>query len=227
MGTIRRRLVLQMVPLALAVNTMGLTTTLRAENEKRPIRLVAFGDSLTAGFGLGPSDAFPVVLEQRLRALGHNVVVDNGGVSGDTTSGGLARLDWAVPEGTDAVILELGANDMLTGQSHDRARTNLDRILERLKARNIDVLVAGMRASRSLGTEYADAFDRIYPELAKKHGMLLYPFFLDGVALEPRLNQPDGIHPTAEGVRVIAERILPSVEQLLARVAERRKRAPG
>jgi acyl-CoA thioesterase-1 len=217
-----------MVPLALAVNTIGLSAiAVRADTPRPRIRLVAFGDSLTAGFGLAPSEAFPVVLEQRLRALGHDIVVENAGVSGDTTSGGLARLDWAVPEGTDAVILELGANDMLTGQSHERARTNLDRILERLKARNIDVLVAGMRASRSLGAEYADAFDRIYPELATKHGTLLYPFFLDGVALDPRLNLPDGIHPTAEGVRVIAERILPSVEKLLTRVETRRKRTAG
>ncbi len=223
-----RRLFVQMVPLGLAVNTIGLSAmAVRADTRRPGVRLVALGDSLTAGFGLAPSEAFPVVLEKRLRALGHDIVVENAGVSGDTTSGGLARLDWAVPEGTDAVILELGANDMLTGQSHDRARTNLDRMLERLKARNIDVLVAGMRASRSLGAEYADAFDRIYPELATKHGALLYPFFLDGVALDPRLNQPDGIHPTAEGVRIIAERILPSVEQLLARVAERRKRTPG
>jgi acyl-CoA thioesterase-1 len=223
-----RRLFLQMVPLALAVNTIGLSAiAVRADTPRPRIRLVAFGDSLTAGFGLAPSEAFPVVLEQRLRALGHDIVVENAGVSGDTTSGGLARLDWAVPEGTDAVILELGANDMLTGQSHERARTNLDRILERLKARNIDVLVAGMRASRSLGAEYADAFDRIYPELATKHGTLLYPFFLDGVALDPRLNLPDGIHPTAEGVRVIAERILPSVEKLLTRVETRRKRTAG
>jgi acyl-CoA thioesterase-1 len=167
----------------------------------------------------------PAVLERLLKAKGNNVQIQNAGVSGDTTSGGLARLDWAVPQGTDAVILALGANDMLRGAPVERARTNLEAILGRLRSRGIPVLLVGMMASRNLGNPYADAFDRIYPELAQKHGAILYPFLLHGVALDPKLNLPDGIHPNAEGVRRVASRMLPSVEQLVSRVNERRQQA--
>lgn len=217
----------QMVLILLAVNVAlhMMPPSALADGRSGPLQIVAFGDSLTAGLGLAPSEAFPEVLQRNLKAAGHNVVIQNAGVSGDTTGGGLARLDWSVPDGTDLVILELGANDMLTGQSADRARANLDAIIVRLKARGIDILLAGMRASRSLGADYADAFDRIFPELAQKHDLALYPFFLEGVALDAALNQPDGIHPTAEGVRRIASGIKPAVEAVIAKVQARRGRA--
>ncbi len=144
--------------------------------------------------------------------------VINAGVSGDTSGAALQRLDWAVPEGTDAVILELGANDALSGRPPESARANLTAIVERLKARRIEILMAGMRAPRNLGNEYANAFDSIFPDLAEKNGLILYPFFLTGVALDPALNLNDGIHPTAKGIGIIAERMVPSVEQLIARV---------
>jgi len=191
-----------------------------------PVRIVALGDSLTAGYGLGPGEALPDVLQKLLKDRGEAVEIQNAGVSGDTTAGGLARLDWALGDGTDAVILALGANDMLMGQPLERPRGNLEAIINQLKQRNISVLLVGMRASRSLGDDYASAFDRIYPDLAKSHGLLLYPFLLDGVALDPSLNLPDGIHPTAEGVRRIAARLLPSVDALIAQVRQRRAEAP-
>jgi acyl-CoA thioesterase-1 len=189
------------------------------------VHIVALGDSLTAGLGLRANEALPAVLQRLLNDKGHAVEIQNAGVSGDTTAGGLARLDWAVPEGTDAVILALGANDMLTGLDVARARGNLEAIIQRLTARHIPVLLAGMHANRTLGDGYVTAFDRIYPDLAAAHGLILYPFLLDGVALDPKLNQPDGIHPTAEGVRVIAERMLPSVEALVAQAKAPKSKA--
>ncbi|MBB4041289.1 acyl-CoA thioesterase-1 [Microvirga flocculans] len=192
-----------------------------AQAQGQPIRLVALGDSLSAGYGLPQEAAFPTVLERALKAKGHKVEVSNAGVSGDTTSGGLDRLDWSVPDGTDGVILELGANDMLRGLDPALARRNLESIVERLKSRNIPVMLAGMQASRNLGPDYVQKFDAIYPEIAKKHDLVLYPFFLDGVAGERSLNLPDGLHPTAKGVEIIVERILPSVESFLARIAQR------
>ncbi|WP_262270302.1 arylesterase [Microvirga yunnanensis] len=187
----------------------------------RTIRLVALGDSLSAGYNLPQEAAFPVVLERALKAKGYNVEVANAGVSGDTSSGGLDRLDWSVPDGTDGVILELGANDMLRGLDPAGTRKNLEAIVERLKARNIPVLLAGMYASRNLGTDYVQKFDSLYPDIAKKHDLVLYPFFLDGVAGDRSLNLPDGMHPTARGVEIIVERILPSVESFLARLSQR------
>jgi acyl-CoA thioesterase-1 len=151
------------------------------------------------------------------------VEVINAGVSGDTASGGLARLDWSVPDNTNAVILELGANDALRAVDPAATRKALDEMLKRLKARKIEVLLAGMQAPRNMGTDYIAVFDRIYPELAKTHGVLLYPFFLDGVAADARLNLRDGIHPTAAGVDVIVERILPSVEKLIAQARANQK----
>jgi len=212
------RLLGQMVLMLAAVNLGALVTSAPARSEppSEPLRIVALGDSLTAGLGLGPGDALPAVLQDLLRSKGYSTEIQNAGVSGDTTSGGLARLDWAVPDGTQAVILALGANDMLGGLDVSRARGNLEAIIQRLKARNIPVLLAGMRANRTLGDDYVNAFDRIYPELAGKYGVILYPFLLDGVALDPKLNQPDGMHPNAEGVRRIAERMLPYIEKLLA-----------
>jgi len=183
-----------------------------------PLRIVVFGDSLVAGFGLKPSEAFPAQLERALKARGHSVEVINAGVSGDTTAGGLERVGWAVPEHTDAVILELGANDALRGLDPARAKANLDRIIAIIKASGAQVLLAGMLAPHNLGEAYARAFDAIYPDLAAKHGVMLYPFFLDGVALNAKLSLADGLHPNSEGVAKITERILPLVEQLIQRV---------
>ncbi len=188
----------------------------------RPLRIVALGDSLTAGYGLPQSAAFPVVLERALKARGHNVEIVNAGVSGDTASGGLERLDWSVPDGADGDILELGANDMLRGLDPAATRRALDAIVTRLKARGIPVLLAGMYASRNLGPDYVQRFDAIYRDLAAKHGLVLYPFFLEGVAGQRQLNLPDGLHPTAKGVETIVERILPTVESFLARASASR-----
>lgn len=181
-----------------------------------PIRLVAFGDSLSAGYGLPNEAAFPAALERALKAKGYNVEIANAGVSGDTASAGLDRLDWSVPDGTDGVILELGANDMLRGLDPAVPRQAIETIVERLKARNIPVMLTGMLASRNLGPDYAQKFDSLYPDIAKKHGLVLYPFFLDGVAGDASLNLKDGLHPTAKGVEIIVARILPTVETFLA-----------
>jgi acyl-CoA thioesterase I len=188
----------------------------------RPVKLVLFGDSLTAGLGLSANHAFPARLDHALKAKGHAVDIVDAGVSGDTASAGLARLDWSVPEETDAVILELGANDALRGIDPKVTHQALDSILRRLKQRGVEVLLTGMRAPRNLGPDYVRAFDAIFPELAATHGVPLYPFFLDGVATDPKLNQGDGIHPNAEGVDIIVARILPKVEDLLIRVRAKR-----
>ncbi|WP_310198561.1 arylesterase [Ancylobacter sp. 3268] len=181
-----------------------------------PVRLVALGDSLTAGYGLPAAEAFPVKLQAALKARGHDVVIDNAGVSGDTASGGASRLDWSVPDGTQGVILELGANDALRGIDPAVTRKALDAALARLKERGIPVLLAGMLAPPNMGADYKARFDAIYPALASTYGVPLYPFFLDGVAGQgARLNQADGMHPTAEGVEVIVEKILPTVEAWL------------
>lgn len=167
--------------------------------QAEPFKIVGFGDSLMAGFGLGPGEGFTDKLQAALRAKGHDVTVANAGVSGDTTSGGLARLDWSVPDGTQLVILELGANDMLRGVAPGITRKNLDEMLGKLKQRKIAVLLAGMRAAPNLGADYQNAFDAIFPDLAKTYGVPLYPFFLDGVAGQPGLRLEDGLHPNAKG----------------------------
>ena len=190
--------------------------------EPGKIRLVALGDSLTAGYGLPKGQGFAPRLEAALTAAGLHVEVIDAGVSGDTTDGGLARLDWSAPADAQAVIVELGANDALRGLPPAETRKNLDAIVARLTERGQTVLVAGMLAPRNLGETYAKAFDPIFAEVAKAHGALFYPFFLDGVALEAKLVQSDGLHPTAEGVEVIVARILPSVRELLARVGSAR-----
>jgi acyl-CoA thioesterase I len=184
----------------------------------RTLRVVALGDSLTAGLGLVPGKAFPDRLEAALRAKGWDVKVTNAGVSGDTAADGLARYEWAVPPDADALIIELGANDMLRGHSPGATKAALAAILERARAAHLPALLAGMRAAPNLGTDYGREFSAIYPALAKTYGVQLYPFFLDGVAGDPKLNQPDGLHPTAEGVEVIVQKILPSVEALLKEV---------
>lgn len=191
---------------------LAFSASARAET----LRLVALGDSLTAGYGLPADKSFPVRLQAALKAKGHDVVIANAGVSGDTTSGGLARLDWSVPDGTDGVILELGANDALRGLDPAIPEKALGAIVARLKERGIPVLLAGMRAPPNLGADYAARFDPIYPRLAASYGVPLYPFYLDGVAGNPKLNLPDGIHPTPEGIDVIVARILPTVESFLA-----------
>lgn len=178
--------------------------------------IVALGDSLTAGYGLPGDAAFPVQLEKALKAKGLNWQIVNAGVSGDTMSAGRDRLDWSVPDGTRGVILELGANDALRGVDPAVTRAALEDMLKKLKARNIPVLLAGMKAPPNMGADYAAKFDAIFPELAARYDAMLYPFFLDGVVANARLNLSDGIHPTAEGVRVIVERILPTVEKFLA-----------
>lgn len=180
------------------------------------LEIVALGDSLTAGYQLPPGAGFPEQLGRALAAKGYDVSVMNAGVSGDTSAGGLARLDWAVGPDTDALILELGSNDALRGIEPDVTRANLQTIIERMKQRGIKVLIAGMLAPPNMGDDYARDFNAIFPELAAEHDTLLYPFFLDGVAANPALNLPDGMHPTEEGVAVMVERILPTVEKLIA-----------
>lgn len=181
------------------------------------MKIVALGDSLTAGLGLSEQDAFPAKLARALQAKGIAVTIANAGVSGDTATGGLNRLAWSVPQGTDAVILELGANDMLRGIDPNVTKAALDKILGQLADRHIPVLLAGMKASRNMGADYARTFDAIYPALASTHRVVFYPFFLDGVAADPKLNQADGMHPNPAGVDVIVKRMLPSVEKLIAR----------
>jgi acyl-CoA thioesterase I len=191
-------------------------------NAGRPVKIVALGDSLTAGYGLPEKDGFVPRLQAALTAKGLTVDVSNAGVSGDTAADGLAHLDWSVPDGTDAVIVELGANDMLRGLNPTVTRDALDTILRRLTQRHIAVLLCGMRAAPNLGPEYGRAFDSIYPDLAAKYGVLLYPFFLDGVAANLSLVQSDGMHPNPTGVGIIVERVLPKVEELLARARSQR-----
>jgi acyl-CoA thioesterase I len=188
----------------------------------QPIQIVALGDSLTAGYGLPDSAGFvprlQAALTAKLATSGAAATVTNAGVSGDTASDGLARLDWSVPDGTQAVILELGANDMLRGIKPEVTREALDKILQRLTARHIAVMLCGMRAAPNLGADYGKAFEPIYPELAAKYGVLLYPFFLDGVAGNLKLVQQDGMHPNEAGVGIIVERILPDVLRLVDQI---------
>ncbi len=193
-----------------------------AARETKPIKMVVLGDSLSAGLGLSASSAFPARLQKSLEAKGIAVDMINAGVSGDTTSGGRDRFDWSVPEGTEAVILELGANDALRGIDPRVTRAALTDILTRLKARKIAVLLCGMVAPPNYGSDYSARFNAIYPELAKSFGVPLYPFFLDGVATDARLNQADGLHPTAEGVDIIVKNILPTVEAFLGALSGQR-----
>lgn len=184
-----------------------------------PVEIVAFGDSLTAGYGVGPGESFPEQLEAALKARGYDVTVANAGVSGDTASDGLARLEWSIPAESDIVIVELGSNDALRGIDPAVTRKALSEILAKLTGRGQSVLLAGALAPPNLGDAYAKTFDPIYPELAAEYGVPLYRFFLDGVAADPRLNQPDGMHPNAEGVAKIVEAMLPDIEELVAAAA--------
>jgi acyl-CoA thioesterase I len=180
-----------------------------------PLKIIAFGDSLTAGAGLLAGEAFPAILEDALRKEGYNVTIVNAGVSGETAPGGLSRLEWTIGDGANGAILELGANDMLRGMNPEVTKAALDQILARFYAHGIKVLIAGMQATPSHGPEYKARFDAIYPELAKKYDMPLYPFFLDGVAGVPELNQKDGLHPSSAGVTRIVKGIMPMVRTML------------
>nr|WP_316629532.1 arylesterase [uncultured Brevundimonas sp.] len=207
---------------ALLVTVLAVSWAASARASEDAFRLLAFGDSLVHGLGLPAEDSFPVRLEGVLRAAGWQVRVINGGNSGDTSAAGLARLGWALADAPQAVILELGANDMLRGLDPDAAEQNLDAILARLKAEEIPVLLVGMRAAPNWGADYVARFDAIYPRLAERHGVPLYPFFLEGVAMDPALNQEDGLHPNSDGVAAIVEQILPRVEMLLADAGARK-----
>ncbi len=198
----------------LAASLLGLAVLLGLPDLSRADtgpRVLALGDSLTAGYGLAPDDSFPAQLEAALRRAGIQARVVNGGVSGDTSAGGLARLDWLLAEKPDLVIVELGANDGLRGLDPASTRDNLDRILARFKQDGVAVLLTGMRAPPNLGREYGDAFAALYADLARRYGAAFYPFFLDGVVADPALNQQDGIHPNAHGVAEIVARMLPLV----------------
>ncbi|CCG42973.1 arylesterase [Magnetospirillum molischianum] len=199
----------------------GIVTSPARAAASAPVRIVAFGDSLTAGYGLPADAAMPVRLERALRAEGRDVRLINAGISGDTTAGGLARLDWALAEKPDLAIIELGANDGLRGIDPKLTEANLDAILTRMNKAGIGVLLAGMLAPPNYGRDFETAFNAVFPRLAKAHGVVFYPFYLDGVAGKPELNQPDGLHPTAAGIDVIVARILPSVRTLLDRFAAR------
>ncbi|MFN3400582.1 MAG: arylesterase [Ferrovibrio sp.] len=194
---------------------MLITLLSAAAQAQQPIRLLVFGDSLVAGYALPPDAAYPAQLEKALTAKGVNITVMNAGVSGDTTAAAASRLDWALADKPTHVIVELGANDMLRGLAPEQARTNLDAILTKLKQNNLPVMLMGMLAAPNLGADYGRRFNSIYPDLAAKHGVPLYPFFLDGVAGEAKLNLSDGIHPTQEGVAIMVERTLPHILRFL------------
>lgn len=204
-----------MAGLMLVCGAIDAENSLAATKNTRPMRVLALGDSLTAGYGLVARDGFVPRLEAALKAEGYNVTIVNAGVSGDTTAGGKARLDWSLAEKPDAVLIELGANDALRGISPAASEANLDAILQVLRDRQIPALLIGMKSPPNLGAEYVTAFEAIYPRLAARHKVPLYPFFLDGVAANSALNQPDGIHPNAEGVHEIVRRIFPAVAKFL------------
>lgn len=206
-----------LLALALLVLALGALPAMAAAP-----RILALGDSLTAGYGLPPGESFPTQLQAKLAADGFPAEVINAGVSGDTTAGGLARLHWALGDKPQYALVELGANDMLRGLDPDEAYANLDKILAQLKGAQVQTLLLGMRAAANWGPAYQHRFDAIYPKLAAKWKVPLYPFFLAGVALDPKLTQADGLHPNAQGVAVIVARLAPAVERLIAPAAARR-----
>lgn len=206
--------------LFLVVFACSAQATLANDTAESGRRLLVLGDSLAAGYGLAAEESFPAQLEKALLQAGYHLKVINAGVSGDTTAGGLARLSWALADAPHLVIVELGGNDALRGLPPEETAANLDAILQHLTANGTSVLLAGMRAPRNMGKEYTAAFDQVFPTLARKYQVAFYPFFLDGVALVPFLNQPDGIHPNAAGVAVIVSRILPVVESILRAAKE-------
>jgi acyl-CoA thioesterase-1 len=219
----RRGIRVHMLVLAMLLAAIGTGFAhAAAASAAKPVKMVVLGDSLSAGLGLSAPAAFPARLQKALNANGIAIDMINAGVSGDTSSGGRDRLDWSVPEGTEAVILELGANDALRGIDPKVTRAALTDILTRLKARNIAVLLCGMVAPPNYGSEYSADFNAVYPDLAKSFGVPLYPFFLEGVATDARLNQADGLHPTAEGVDAIVKNILPTVKAFLGTISGQR-----
>jgi acyl-CoA thioesterase I len=216
----KRRVSLMALVVAILLCAVALP---KSEARERETVIVALGDSLTAGLGLPQSESFPAKLEAALKAQGRNVTVANAGVSGDTVLAALDRLDWALPPNTSAVIVELGGNDALQGLPPAEIEASLAKIIERVKAKGLPVLIAGMESPRNMGKDYVAQFHAIYPDLAERYGALLYPFFLDGVALEPGLMQEDGIHPNAKGVDRIVQGILPKVDELLTQVEHQRR----
>ena len=221
-SAVERRYGLFMHIAVLMLALMTLVGPAQADATK-PIKLVILGDSLSAGLGLPAQDAFPAKLQKALQTRGIAVEMTNAGVSGDTSSGGRDRLDWSVPEGTEGVIVELGANDAMRGIDPDLTRAALSDIVQRLKARKIAVMLCGMLAPPNFGADYGARFNSIYPDLAKQFDVPLYPFFLDGVAADAKLNQADGIHPTAEGVDIVVEKMLPTVEAFVRTIGEQRR----
>jgi acyl-CoA thioesterase-1 len=213
-GAYRRIINLCLVSLALVLANPTGSRADRPVNG-RPVKLLALGDSLTAGYGLPSDQSFTAQLQAALKAQGLDVTVINGGVSGDTSAGGLARLDWLLADKPDCVIVELGANDGLRGLDPQVTYANLDALLTRLGERKIPVLLTGMLAPPNLGREYGAQFKSVFPKLAEQHKVLFYPFFLDGVAADSALNQADFIHPNAKGVAVIVARLMPVVKQLI------------
>lgn len=211
--------------LAAIVFSTGLMFKSASAADSRPLTLVAFGDSLTAGYLLPPNASFPAQLQVALRAKGYKVEVQNAGVSGDTSAGGLQRLDWSLQGKVDGVILELGANDALRGIDPALTSGNLDKLIARIKTTGAEVLLAGMKAPANWGDEYQKAFDAIYPEMAAKHGVPLYPFFMENVIGKDGMTLDDGLHPTEKGVAEIVRQILPDVEAMLKRISERQAAA--
>ena len=211
---VRRRFI-NIFPVALVVVVGLLAAFPGTGRADPPVKLLVLGDSLTAGYGLPSEESFTAQLQAALKADGLNVTVVNAGVSGDTSAGGLARLDWLLADKPDVALVELGANDGLRGLDPQVTYDNLDAVLTRMGKRQVPVLLTGMYAPPNLGREYGEQFNGVFPRLAEKHGVLFYPFFLDGVAAERDLNQPDGIHPNAKGVAVLVARIMPHVKKLL------------
>lgn len=220
-GLSRRCVVVTLLAVALAASAGSSPSVAQPASASKPQRLLAFGDSLTAGYGLAAADGFTARLEAALRAEGLAVEVINAGVSGDTTAGGLARIAWTLAERPDALLLELGANDGLRGIPPDSTYANLDGIVRAAQAAGVPLLLAGMYAPRNMGPDYVAAFDAVYPRLAAARDVPLHPFFLEGVATRPELNQPDGIHPNPAGVDILVRAILPKVKALLASAARR------
>lgn len=208
-----------MMELRLMVAAMILAASAALAADAQPPVIVVLGDSLVAGFGLQQDQAFPAQLQAALRAKGENVTLVNAGVSGDTSADGLDRLDWALPDNASGVILEFGANDALQGLPPEATEKTLATMIEKIKARGLPILLAGMEAPRNMGKDYVEAFDAIYPDLAKRYDLILYPFFLEGVAVDPSLTLDDRMHPNPEGVAAIVRNIMPKVEELIARIS--------
>ncbi|MBX5158317.1 arylesterase [Rhizobium sp. NZLR1] len=208
---------------ALQFTVIAVSLIFAVAADARTINLVGFGDSLMAGYQLPPGDGFPEKLQAALKAKGLDVAVANAGVSGDTTSGGLARIDWSIPDGTDGVILELGANDALRGIPPEESEKNLDQMIARLKDRGIAVLLAGIMAPPNMGADYAARFNPIYQRLSEKHGLPLYAFFLDGVALDPGLKLEDGMHPNTRGVEIMVGKMEPAVTNFVEAISSVKK----